>query len=772
MAEPMMDADSIMAMLAQGGPEILTEEELAVVSPDEREDTEFLENLAEQLDDAVLGTLATDVIEWFDDDEESRKDWLERESDGIKMLGITGSSIGGAGFEGASQAVHPGLLEAVVQFQSRAIAELWQPNGPVNTVVMGDVTPEKDAQAGRVRDYLNYLYNERMPGAYEHHDKLLFRVGFSGCAFKKVYYCPISRGIVSRFYPAGDIVVPYSTVDLASAQRITHILKYSQADMARLMRSGVYRECDLQYPDLESTQYDQTLKRTIDDSEGKAETDWDSTATPHVVLEQSVYMDLPGYEADVPLPYLISVEKDSRKVLSIYRHWREDDPDQRRRKYLVKYGFIPGFGFYDIGLLHLLGRLSGASTGALRALLDAGQFANLPAGFRTRQSRVDLKSPIAPGEWREVDSTAEELSKAFFKLPYEEPSMTLFNLLKYLDEITRRVASTTEDLVGDNSKAVPVGTTLARIEQGLKVQTAIQKRLHRAMGEELKLVCELAAEYLPDEQYAYDVAGKSNYVLAQDFDSRIDVTPVSDPNIVSGTQRLTISQALVDMSKEAPDLFDRRAVYERMLEVMRVQNPEELMPDKTEVERMGPVEENIAMMIGKAVKAAPDQDHAAHEVVHGQWFSGLQKDDQQRLQATFIAHQAEHRAWAYLLQMQQAMGMQLPNPMAGEMPTMDPQTENMLAQLAAQSAQLLAQQSQPEVDAQAAQAAAKAQADESAMAADIRRKDMIAQADIARSDAESIARMNRENAEKEVALVSKYLSPEATAAVQQPPGAV
>lgn len=767
------DISGIYSLYESGGPDILTVEELALVAPaSPASESAFLENLAAKLDQTVLDKIASEVIEDYDDDEQSRKEWLEWEADGMKLLGISLDTVGGASFEGASRAIHPGLLEAIVQFQARAIAELWPPEGPAKSVVLGEVTPEKDEQAKRVADYLNYLYTEKMPGAYEHHDKMLFRVGFSGCAFKKIHYCPLTRGIVARFYPAGDIVVPYTAVDLESTPRITHVLKYTHADLRRLQKSGVFLDIDLGLPQDEATQTDQTLAEAVDSIEGKHETLHDEGTQRHVVLEQSVYLDLSGYEEDVPLPYLVSVEKETRKTLAIYRHWKQDDEDKRRRAYLVMYGFIPGFGFYYLGLLHFLGRLSEASSGSLRALLDAGHFANLPAGFRTRDARIKSLAPLAPGEWREVDATAEDLAKAFFKLPYAEPSQTLFNLLQYLDEVTRRVAGTTEDLVGDNTKNVPVGTTLARIEQGLKVQTAIQKRLHKAQGTELRLVAEMAAEHLPEPRYSYDVVGRSAQIFAQDFDGRIDVIPVSDPNIVTATQRFTIGQALIDMAKEAPDLFDRRAVYERMLETMRVQNPDELLPDKSAIERRGPVEENVAMTIAVPVKAYPDQDHAAHTLVHQQWYAGLDPDTQKRLQGAHIAHLAEHQAWAYVLQMQQAMGLTLPNnPLAGpsEAP-LDPETEMAITHLAAESVQIMATRSPPPIDPATAEAAERAEGDEARLAADIRRKDMIAEADIARSDAQAIARMNRENARREVALISKYLSPEARGATGTPEG--
>lgn len=772
---------AIHALVEGGGEDILTGDEMDIISVlTIKKPLEFGCNLAECLDQSILDRLADDVIEGFDDDEQSRKDWFVRESDGIKMLGVSSDTIGGADFEGASRVVHPGLLEAVVQFQSRAMSELWPPEGPAKTVVLGELSQEKDEQAKRVANYLNYLYTQKMPGAYEHHDKMLFRLGFSGCGFKKIYYCPVAKSIVSRFCPAGDIVVPYSTVDIETCPRITHVLKYTHSDMLRMVAAGVYIDADLSQPDDEKTQTDQTMDDAIDAVEGKQPTFHysDTDVQRHIVLEQSVYIDLPGYEASVPLPYLISVDKESRKTLAVYRHWKEDDESQRRRAYIIMYGFIPGFGFYHIGLLHFLGRMSEASSGALRALLDAAHFSNLPAGYRSRDARIKNMKPLAPGQWPEVDSTADDLGKAFFRLPYGAPSQTLFELLQYLDGLTRRLAGTTEDLVGDNSKSVPVGTTLARIDQGLKVQTAIQRRLHKAQERELKLVAELAAEFLPDERYSYDIAGRSAEIFAQDFDPRIDIVPVSDPNIITATQRLATGQALIDMTTQAPDLFDRRAVYHRMLESMRVQNIDELMPDKTEIKRMGPVEENIAMMLSKPVKAYPDQDHVAHQIVHQQWFMGLPKDQQQRLQAAHMAHLAEHQAWDYTLKMQQAMGMDLRmNPLIGDKEfqdvEMDAPAENAIALVAAQAAQLMAQQAQqtaqPDQAAQlAAQAATKAEAEEARIAADIRRKDMLAAASIARSDAESVARMNRDNAKREVALISRYLSPEATQAIEQP----
>lgn len=774
----MDDLSQVLALIDAGGADVLTDEERALLPPEPERDTRFNANLAETLDENTLSDIAQRAIYGYEADVNSRADWVAREASGIRLTGISDRDATPPAFDGGSTAIHPGLIEAVIQFQARAIAELWPAGGPAKAIVEGDrLDPQREAQAKRVADYLNWQYTTKMPGGYQQHDKLLFRLPLSGSGFKKLHFDPDSGALVSRFVPADELVVPYGSSDLISAPRLTHVLSYSGRDLRRLMDAGVYRQLDLAAMAIDEQASE--LQPELDAVTGTNPSS--SGAWPiddgarYVVLEQAIDLDLDGEPAGAP--YLVSVVRDSQEVLSIYRYWRESDPKRTRRRQFVHYPFLPGMGgFYGLGLLHVIGRLAESTSGALRALLDAALLANLQGGFRSADVRLPKGKrgdglSVVPGEWTPVEATAEELQKLFVKIPYDEPSQTLFNLLHYLDEITRRVAGTTQELVGETTKNVPVGTTLARIEQGLKVQTAIQMRLHQAQAEELALMCELIAEHGPDPDYCRDVLGVMPDQFAAEFDGRVDVRPVSDPNAITSTQRMIIAQALVDLAKESNGIIDPRVAYRRLLETMRVQDIDELMPAPNHVERMGPVEENMALTLGRPVKSFPDQDHQAHIIVHQQWLATIPDPElQKRIQASALAHMSEHYAWAYHLQMQQAMGMPLPAAPFGAGQPLPPQQENMMAMMAAQAVQLMAQQQPPApVDPAAIQAASRAQVEQDKAAAEIRRKDAIAHATIARDDASTIARMSRDAAEREARLISKYLSEPAQHAMEQPP---
>jgi hypothetical protein len=445
------------------------------------------------------------------------------------------------------------------------------------------------------------------------------------------------------------------------------------------------------------------------------------------------------------------VDFDSQKILAIYRNWRQDDQAKQRRVYFSHRRFLPGFGFYGFGFTHIIGGLSSSATGALRALLDAGHFANNPGGLRSKDAKIPGgRVSVGPGEWPEVECSADELKSAFFPLPYKEPSETLFKLLEYLDNAGQRYASITDAMVGEGDTSVPVGTTLARIEQGAKIFSAIHKRLREAMAGEFSILAELNAEFLPQE-YPYDVPGEARTVYQADFDKRIDVIPVSDPNIVSNTQRIALAQAQKELSTEAPDLFDRRAVYHRMLEALRVPNIDEVMPPQDQVPHQGPVAENMAMMMQSPVRAFPDQDHLAHYTVHQSWFQGLDpKEVQPRVQGAYWAHQAEHLALGYMAQMLQAMGGQIPPEYLTSQAQIPPEVENQIAVMAATVTQLMAQAPQPHPDEIAA--AAQANVEDAKAAADIRRKDAVASADMQREDAKTLHKMQLDNAAQEAQL--------------------
>jgi len=483
-----LDITAIEDMVNSEGMEILTpeEEELYTLNnPIQEKDEGHYANLADDMSEGELASIAQQVEDWVDEDESSRDDWKTRESKGIKALGVSEKTIGGASFEGASKVVHPLLIEAITQFHSRALSEMWPADGPVKTKVLGEPTPELNSQGERVKDYMNYLYLNKMPGAFEEEDKLLFRLPLSGSCFKKLYYCPLEETFITRLIEPSDFIVPYSAIDLRTTPRYTHRFYEQVNDIKKKQLVKHYREREVndngQTPDYS----DNIIKDAIDDTEGRKDTSDDQQ--PHTMYEMVVDLDLVGYEDDdgIARPYMVTVDKDEQTVLRIQRNWKPEDEKKTRKIAVAHYKYNPGFGFYGFGLYHLIGGLSAAATGALRQLLDAGAFANLPAGYKTRDARIpgDNK-PLNPGEWREVNSSAEELKKAFFPLPYKEPSPALFNLLGYLDERGQRFASTSDNMVGEANNSAPVGTTLALIEQGSKVFSAIHKRLHMAHAEE------------------------------------------------------------------------------------------------------------------------------------------------------------------------------------------------------------------------------------------------------------------------------------------------
>ena len=512
MAEP-LDLSAILDMVESGDESLLAEDERALLPAKPTKRTDFGANLAETLAASDIAKLAQTAYDGLLSDEASRADWRKREKLGLRLLGISENDPFVPPWDGASRAVHPGLIEAIIQFQARAIAELWPPEGPAKAVAEGDgVNSALEQQAGRVARYLNWAYTQRMPGGYLHHDRMLFRLPLSGSAFKKIYYCPLSQTVVSGYVPAEDLIVPYGAADLETAPRVTHLLNYTGSDVRRLIESGAFRDVPL--AGLSDGAEKTDLQTELDAVAGaKLDTADIEEHERYVFLEQSIRASLPG---DPPnSPYLVTMERESQTVFAIYRDWREDDAQRKRRERFAHYYFFPGLdGFYGLGFLHVLGRLAESLSGNLRSLLDAGALANLRGGFRS----ADVKLPkgnrtdgvsAKPGEWIPVEATTEELQKLFVSIPYDEPSQTLFNLLQYLDDLIRRVAGTTGELLGESTKNVPVGTTLARIEQGLKVQTAIQIRCHQAQAKELALTCQPSLTTCPTPAIAATCWGSS-----------------------------------------------------------------------------------------------------------------------------------------------------------------------------------------------------------------------------------------------------------------------
>ena len=739
-------------MVEEYGEDVLTDEEAAKLSPADNKPfnvDDHYANLAEVVEDGVLSRLAQDVVDWADRDEDSRKEWYERERKGMVLMGLLKDDKYIAPFKGATEATHPLLAEACTNFQARAIAELWPAGGPVKTVVMGKKTPEIEAQAARVKGFMNYQYTQ-VNGGFDEEDRMLARLPMSGSCFKKQYFDPNSGVVRSDYVEAADFLVPYSASSLKTSLRYTHRMRnYAGNDIKKLQQIGWYRTADHWVGPIGEGLDNTEVSDAIDEIEGREPTNYDDDVG-YTLLECYCFLDLDGFNdvdqdgnnTGIAHPYVVTVEKENQKVLAIRRGWKEGDVRRERRVQVTHYKFLPGFGFYGYGFVHVIGGLSQSATGALRAYLDAAGFANMKGGFRSRDAKLETDTALGMGEWREVDMTAEELSKCFYPLEYREPSKGLFEMLGYLDEVGRRYTSTTENLVGDANNSGPVGTTLALIEQGLKVFSAIHKRLHESHTQEFRIMADLYSEYLP-ENYPYLMEEEEQFVLKADFDERVDVAPVSDPNTVTNTQRIAQAQGVVELAAQAPDIYDMRAVHTRMLRAMQVPKPEELIPPQEEIGPMDPITEGLRMLTAQAVQAFPEQDHYAHIMAHGIWWEQMVPDDLKTdLEPIYKAHQAEHVGLWYQQQMMQQLGLP-PEAMQ------DPAYQNQIALAAAQVTQLMAPQTigleepqQQEGDSGAKEAAEIARKDAQAQA-DTARKDMTALADIERDDAKAEAEIER-----------------------------
>lgn len=747
----------IERLVREGGESLLTEEELEIyqhfyprnADPEEH----HYANIAESLDESTLATIGRRVCEWYETDRTSREPWYERMEQGIKALGVSTDVDGGADFEGASVVVHPLLSEACVQFQARAIAETWPAEGPVRTTIIGKVTEEKTAQADRVREYMNYLYSKAMPGAYDEEDSLLYRLPIEGSMFKKVNYDPEYGVVRSYMVKPQDFIVPYNATSLYTAPRYIHVLRYHRNRVRRLMYSGFWLDIGTVRAADES--YTRTsIDEAEDDVESRYATDWDDEGQRMTFFECHCELDIPGFEdkddkgkkTGVALPYVVTVDFDQQRTVAIRRNWREEDRGKRKRVWFTHKKFLPGLGFYGHGFYHAIGGLSQAATGALRALLDSAAFSNLQGGFRSRDVRLAGKGgdkPLAPGELRETEATAEELDKGIKFVEYPEPSRTLYELLGYLDERGQRFASTTDVNVGEFKANMPVGTTLALIEQGAKVFSGIHKRLHAANAREYQLAADVFSEFMPAE-YPYDVAGEERIIKRADFDGRVDILPVSDPNLVSSTHRIVLGQAVLDLSERSPDLYKKVEVHRQLLSAMRVPNIDAILSDPSKKIRRDPVSENMAFMMREPVTAVPDQDHEAHLRVHDHWFMALPPDLQEALAPMYQAHNAEHLAYLYRLRIMEQLSITLPEFQSGDdedMPELPPDLENQIAYEVAQGVQQLeeaiAQQEKPPSP------------EEQLLQAEIDRKDKEAEAEIARKDRESEAAIERKRREFE-----------------------
>jgi len=681
------------------------------LSPDKKEegDEDFDANLADYISDAELSTLGTDLVEDFDKDINDRKEWIKTYVDGLKLLGLKYEERTEP-WNGACGVFHPMLTESVVRFQSEGIMETFPAAGPVKTQIIGKDTPEKEDAANRVRDDMNYQLTDVMQEYRPEHEKLLWSLPLAGSAFKKVYYDPSLARQTAMFIPAEDIVVPYGASSIERSPRVTHVMRKTENEVIKLQEAGFYSDVDLGEPSYE-----------LDDIEKQKAEEQGMNATQDDrfrILEMHVDLDLPGYEhknedgenTGIALPYVVTIEKGQNKILAIRRNWYEGDELHTKRQHFVHYQYIPGFGFYGYGLIHLIGGYAKSATMLIRQLVDAGTLSNLPGGLKSRGLRIKGDdTPIQPGEFRDVDVPSGSIRDNILPLPYKEPSQVLFALFQNIVQEGRQFASAGDMSVSDMSSQAPVGTTLALLERQLKVMGAVQARLHYSMKQEFQLLKVIIADYTPEE-YSYEPEEGSRKAKKSDYDM-VSVIPVSDPNASTMAQKVVQYQAVLQLAQTAPQLYNMPLLHRQMIEVLGIKNASKLVPVEDDETPTDPVQENQNVLTTKPVKAFIEQDHQAHIAVHTSMLQNpkimgmIQQTPQgQALVAAMQAHINEHLAFAYRKEVEQTVGLLLPT--EEQEKNMAPEVAAQVAQLAAQASMRMAQQAQ----AQAAQQQAQQQA--------------------------------------------------------------
>lgn len=670
----------------------------------------FSANLADFVDDDALQELAGELVGDFEEDVSSRRDWMQTYVDGLELLGLKIEERAEP-WEGACGVYHPMLSEALVKFQSETMMATFPASGPVKTKIIGKETPSKKEAAARVQEDMNYQLTDVMREYRPEHERMLWGLGLSGNAFKKIYYDPSFERQVSVFVPAEDIVVPYGAANLETAPRVTHVMRKTENELRKLQVAGFYRDVELGAPD---NILDEVEKKIAEKLGFRATSD-----DRYKILEMHVDVDLAGFEHEdkdgkktgIALPYVVTIDKGTNTVLAVRRNWNEDDETHTKRQHFVHYGYVPGFGFYHFGLIHLIGAFAKSGTSLIRQLVDAGTLSNLPGGFKTRGMRVKGDdTPISPGEWRDVDVPSGTLRDNLLPLPYKEPSQTLAGLMDKIVEEGRRAANSTDLEISDMSAQAPVGTTLAILERTLKNMSAIQARIHYSMKQELGLLKEIIAAYTPEE-YNYEPDIGDRFAKRSDYDN-VDVIPVSDPNAATMAQKIVQMQAVFQMAQSNPQIFNMPLLNRQMLEVMGIKDAEKLVPMEDDMKPVDPVTENQNILMMKPVKAFLNQDHQAHITVHMSAMQDpkiqqlLQNNPMaQQLQASMMAHINEHLGFEYRRQIELQLGMPLP-PQTDEMGDpeyMDPEVEARLAPMLAQAAQRLLAKNAQEVQAQQAQ---------------------------------------------------------------------
>ena len=656
-------------------------------------------NLAEFLDDSDLFSLAHELVDDFSSDRQSRKDWSQAYIKGLDLLGMKIEERHQP-WMGASGVFHPMLTEAVVRFQAQAMAEVYPASGPVRTKIVGKITPERSQQAKRIEDEMNYLITEEMTEYRDEMEQMLFRLPLAGSAFKKVYYDPIAQRPRAMFVPAEDMVVSYGASDLASCPRYTHVMKKGSNEIVELQVNGFYRDIDL--PDPEPDYSD--IQEKYDELDGESAVIEDDDR--HTLLEVHADIDLPPPFNDpdgIARPYVITIEKSSREILSIRRNWYEDDQSKKKRMHFVHYRYLPGLGFYGTGLIHMIGGLAKSATSILRQLIDAGTLSNLPAGLKSRGLRIKGDdSPLMPGEFRDVDVPGGTIRDNITFLPYKEPSSVLYQLLNNIVQEGRRIGSVADVDVGDMNPQAPVGTTLALMERSMKVMSGVQARIHASLKSELRIISKIIRDYMPDE-YVYEVEG--DHSRKKDFDGRVDVIPVSDPNAATMAQRVTQYQAAIQMAQQAPQLYDMGKLHRGMLEVLGIDNAGEIIKLPDEIKPSDPVTENMSILKQEPVKAFRYQDHEAHIRTH---LAAAQDPKIQQLvgqspfagaiQSALASHITEHVAFGYRKELERQLGV----PMPSENEPLPEDVELQLSAMVAEASEKLLRKNQAEISQQEA----------------------------------------------------------------------
>lgn len=678
------------------------------IEKDEEEEG-FEDNLAEYIPDDELSMLASELVDAYEEDVSSRKDWIQTYVDGLDLLGMKLEERTEP-WNGACGVTHPLLTEALVKFQSETIMETFPASGPVKTKIIGKETPEKKEAAERVQTDLNFRLTEGMPEYRPEQERLLWGLGLSGNAFKKVYFDPALDRETAIYIPSEDVVVPYGASSLKTAERVTHVMRKTENELRKLQVAGFYLDVDLGEP---VNTIEEVEKKIAEKLGFRAVTD-----DRYKLLEMHVDLDLPGYEdtdedgtpTGIALPYVVTIEKSTQTILAIRRNWKPDDKLKQKRNHFVHYGYIPGFGFYCFGLIHLIGAFAKSGTSILRQLVDAGTLSNLPGGLKARGMRIKGDdTPIAPGEFRDVDIPSGAVKDNIMMLPYKEPSVVLSNLMNQIIEDGRRFASAADMKVSDMSANSPVGTTLAILERTLKVMSAVQARIHYAMHEEFRLLKDIVRDFAPPD-YEYDPDVGSKTAKQSDYDM-CDVIPVSDPNASTMSQKVVQYQAVFQLAQTAPQLYDMPLLHRQMIEVLGIKNAAKLVPMPDDRRPRDPVTENIDILKGKPVKAFVFQDHQAHIAVHMaamqdpkiQSVVGQDPQSAATMMASMHAHINEHVGYEYKKQIEASIGMEIPDFEEDDDQEIPKEMENRIAQMAAQASQQLLQQHQQEAQQQQAQ---------------------------------------------------------------------